>query len=439
MPFMNCMAVRCLYLKANGEIPCWCSPGEHHPVLRLDPERFDHADVVEDVLNGSALRGMRRALFEDRLPFFYCRGCFFLEEGRGSAFREVDPHTFALSRVEIFQVEASYLCNVDCPLCVRRAARRSSKSPPHQLPPALFRKTVDDLARHHIPVGELWFSGRGEPLMNPAFPELAAYGKERLACRVTCHTNGNFPFRDALLTCGLDEIEIALDGTTQEQYGRYRRGGSLEKVLAFSKAFAEAKRKAGRSRPEIVWKTILFEWNTRDEDLDRVLRWAGELGIDTVLFTATDTPGGASRKDGGRRLEEIRAFLEARKDRAAPRLRLQDFHSVFAALPDATLDLKVEVPPSKGEAHVLGRAFNQLLEPLDVRWTLRLEDEAGTPPRILADGRLVLPERSEQVDSLALPLHDLAPGEYRITASITRPDTGVLLAEAEAFLRVPFR
>jgi pyruvate-formate lyase-activating enzyme len=424
------MAVASLYLKANGEVPCWCSPGEHHPILRVGPDDTPRLDFVRDVLNGPAFVRMRRELHAGRLPFDYCRGCSFLRNDGEAGFARIDPATFHARSIDTLQIESSFLCNVDCPLCVRLPLRKQTKSPPWQLDLALFRRLIDELHAHAIPVREIWFSGRGEPLMNPDFAAMVRYGKERLGSRVTAHTNGNFAFRDELASCGLDEIEIAFDGVDQESYARYRRGGRLERVARFAAGFAQARRRLGSAGPELVWKMVLFDWNSSDAALARAVAWAEELGLDRVLLMNTDTPGGISYRDGGERLRQIGPLAE-RLGAQHPKVRVEvhGYHSVYSALPEVEAALRLE--SSDGERTVvLGRLYNHLLEDKTVRVELRLQDESGGPDHRLVDVQVQLAERSELVESFAIPHAALPAGAYRVWVAVSDARTGALFSEA---------
>jgi wyosine [tRNA(Phe)-imidazoG37] synthetase (radical SAM superfamily) len=437
---LYCEAVDGLYLKANGELPCWCSPGEHQPILRLAPGCEHQAsgfDLVRDVLHGEAFTRMRRELHENRLPFSYCRGCWFLRKSDASSFHRIDPSTFAVRSIRCFQVESSFLCNVDCPLCVRLPDRRSTKEAPYQLPFDLFKKAVDDLAAHGIAVEEIWFSGRGEPLMNPDLPKMALYGKQRLGARVTTHTNANFQFRPEFLNGGFDEISLSIDGVTQESYERYRRGGSLERAIRFSHDFAAARRAAGLTRPRLLWKMVLFEWNSSDEHLRRAVEWAGELGLDGICFMNTDTPGGVSYRND-HRIGEIKALVDSW---VAPPVKVEiiGFKSAYGARPEVDLTLRVDRHDGAAGPRdvLLGRLFNHMLETRAVRARVELQDEYGSIPLVLADASFELEERSEMIASVDLPLRDKRPGTYAIVGRVSDRDSGLLLHESTLHVEVP--
>lgn len=305
---IHCPAVDGFYLRASGQFVCWNSPGEFHALATLAGEDLDGVDVVRDVLNGPEYRRMRRALHDHVEPFDFCESCSWGGEAPADAWDALDPGTFALRRIRTFQVEPSFLCNLDCPQCIPILERKRG-APPYSLDPRVFRKTVDDLARHGVEVGAVQYGGFGEPLMTPHFPELVRYAKENLGAPSACDSNGNFDFDERLLDCGLDWLVLAFDGVSQESYATYRRRGRLERLLSFARDAVEARERAGGSPLRLAWKTVLFEWNSSDEDLREACRLAGELGMDQVRFVNTTTPGGISARYQGQRWSEIRALV----------------------------------------------------------------------------------------------------------------------------------
>lgn len=434
---MRCAALDSFYLKANGEVCCWCSPGEHHPFLRLDAERVARTDIVEEVLNGRAFRLMRRRMAEDELPFGFCESCCHLDREGDYPSADIDRGAWTLSgRLRCLQVEPSFLCNVDCPLCVPLRERKSAKPPPYHLDPAVWRKVVDDLAAHRFSVETVYYSGRGEPLLHPDFPALVRYAKDRLGGFHWLDTNGNFRFRPDLVGCGLDEVHIAFDGVTQEAYERYRRGGRLERVLRFARDFASARNAAGLQSPRLVWKMVLFEWNSSNEELERAFELAAEAGLDEVLLHDTDTPGGVSYRNDGRRVREIEGWLENAREALPLPVKLEAYASTYRHLPEVEVALRCEREASNEERLVfLGRLFNVLLEPRSVEVLLLVEDEHGEWRREVARARFDLPPRSEHVESFALPTDGLPDGRLRLVAVVRDPETGVELDHAQARFR----
>jgi molybdenum cofactor biosynthesis enzyme MoaA len=301
-----CPAVDGFYVRASGEIACWTSPGEDDPMFRIDPSAASRTDFVTDVLNGDEFRRLRRELWNHRDPYPYCESCGWGCPQMGEQWSRVDRRTFALKSVRTLQVEPSFLCNLDCLQCMPFHSRTLGKGN-KIIDRRMYEKVLDDLVAHEIPVETTYYAGFGEPLMNPEFPDLARYAREKLGGIVICDTNANFKFKPEYLDCGLDWLVMAVDGNDQESYVTYRRRGDHAKVMRFVEdACAERQRSGGRTK--VVWKTVMFQWNSSDDDLRTIVRRANDLGVDEIRLVNTITPGGISSNYETSRWADIRAL-----------------------------------------------------------------------------------------------------------------------------------
>jgi wyosine [tRNA(Phe)-imidazoG37] synthetase (radical SAM superfamily) len=432
---LACEAVDGLYLKANGEVPCWCSPREDQPLLRLEASHV-HAlaagGAVDDLIDAPPLRRMRRELFEGREPFPECRACAFLRPGRTpageQAWSHVERGTFRLRRIATLQVESSWLCNVDCPLCIPLAVRRSVKAPPYALPVELFDAVVTGLAARRIAVERVWFSGRGEPFLHPRIATLAALAKRRLGAQVGIHTNANVGFRAELGEAGFDEVVFSIDGATQEAYERYRRGASLARAVRFAAEFARARRASGRRTPTLTWKMVLFEWNSDEAAIRTVVARAKEIGLDQVLLVDTDTPGGISYRGDRARVAEIRALAECLQREAGLAVYVEGYRSVYGARPEVDLGVRIDREQgAEGPRYVaLGRLFNEQFEPRLVAVRAEVRGAGGDHLDVYAS-RLLLRERAELVDSILVPVGHLPEGRLVFEARVDDAASGRML------------
>jgi radical SAM protein with 4Fe4S-binding SPASM domain len=186
----------------------------------------------------------------------------------------------------IAQVEPANICNLRCPLCF-------TSSMTHARPAALlkfetFRALIDDLGDYLLLL-VLW--NWGEPFLNPELPQIIEYAAAR-GIIVHTSTNGNVEFDDSLaeriVQSGLSTLVFAIDGSTQETYERYRAGGDLERVRRNLRAVAEAKRRLGASRPELILRFVAMRHN--EAELPAVERMAAELGADYFAIKSVDLP-----------------------------------------------------------------------------------------------------------------------------------------------------
>ncbi len=133
-------------------------------------------------------------------------------------------------------------CNLACPMCAR--TQIGSQRPSVDLDPGVlaswirgFPSTVERVA----------IAGLGEPLLHPELPAIVGM-LARAGLTVDLYTNGTLldPQRSqALLEAGLRSVYIAVDGATQETYGRYRSPASLDRTREGILALLEAKGRLG--------------------------------------------------------------------------------------------------------------------------------------------------------------------------------------------------
>jgi radical SAM protein with 4Fe4S-binding SPASM domain len=83
-----------------------------------------------------------------------------------------------------------------------------------------------------------------------------------------------------IVEAGLDRIIISLDGSDQESYQAYRRGGDIEKVKNGIRTLERVRRERGSGKPFIVVQFLVFKHN-RHQIMD-VKKLAGQLGADKV-------------------------------------------------------------------------------------------------------------------------------------------------------------
>lgn len=174
-------------------------------------------------------------------------------------------------------LEPAAICNLACPQCpagVGEVKRRQ-----HFLDLETFRKVVDETA-----CTSLAFSlyHQGEPLMNDAFIEIVKYAADRKVYTVTS-TNGQRLTEDVckgLVEAGLDRIIISLDGTDQESYQKYRRGGDFEKVTAGIEFLSHAR--AAKRKPLIILQFLVFRHN--QGQVGDIKKLGKRLGVDRVLI-----------------------------------------------------------------------------------------------------------------------------------------------------------
>ncbi len=175
--------------------------------------------------------------------------------------------------------EPTTTCNLQCPECP--SGLRVFSRPTGNLNKEFFQKTIDEIYRELI---YLIFYFQGEPYINPDFLDMVKYAAGKKLYTITS-TNGHFLNDEnakKTVESGLDRLIISLDGTTQEVYESYRRGGNLEKVLEGTRNIVKWKKALKSSKPIVFFQFLVVKPN--EHQIEDIKSLAGEMGVDGVLF-----------------------------------------------------------------------------------------------------------------------------------------------------------
>ncbi len=174
-------------------------------------------------------------------------------------------------------IEPTTACNLRCPECP--SGLRAFSRPTGNLREGFFRRLIDEVHRDLL---YLIFYFQGEPYIHPAFLDMVRYAADRGIYTITS-TNGHFlDEKNARRTVesGLDRLIISVDGTTQEVYEQYRRGGRLEQVLQGAKNVVRWKRQLKAKTPHLIFQFLVVRPN--EHQIGDLYRLAAEIGIDEV-------------------------------------------------------------------------------------------------------------------------------------------------------------
>jgi radical SAM protein with 4Fe4S-binding SPASM domain len=162
----------------------------------------------------------------------------------------------------------------ECPSGLKMFSRKTG-----QIGMSDFTTWIDSMANHLIHVN-LYF--QGEPFIHPDFLRLVEYAHQKRIFTSTS-TNGHFmseSIAHEIVSSGLDQIIISIDGVTQEVYEQYRIHGKLDKVLEGARMLSERKKQLRSSTPHIVFQFLVVAPN--EHQIPDVFKLAEELGFDEV-------------------------------------------------------------------------------------------------------------------------------------------------------------
>ena len=185
----------------------------------------------------------------------------------------------------VIKVEPTNICNLKCPLCPTGSG--ASKRPKGFMPFKTMKRILDELEDALISV---LFYGWGEPFLNRELPRMIEACTTRNIFSITSSNGHCLQTLDEALEivdAGLTVLIIAIDGSTQEIYQSYRKGGDIEKVKRCAALIEEAKSQRGSRFPYTNLRSLAVQDNM--EDFPNIERLARELGVDIFSYKSVAT------------------------------------------------------------------------------------------------------------------------------------------------------
>ena len=175
------------------------------------------------------------------------------------------------------EIEPTTSCNLRCPQCP--SGLREFTRDTGMLDLELYKKIIDEL---HPELVWLILYFQGEPFLNKSFLEFVKYAASKNLYTATS-SNAHY-FTDemakATVESGLDRLIISIDGTNQETYSKYRKGGQLSKVIEGTENLLKWKKELGIQTPHIIWQFIAFKHN--EHQIPEIKKLAKEIGVDEL-------------------------------------------------------------------------------------------------------------------------------------------------------------
>ena len=247
----------------------------------------------------------------------------------------------------MIQVEPTNVCNLKCPLCPTGMGTLARKK--GYLSRDTFARILSELEDVLLVVV---LYGWGEPLLNKELPQIIGMCTER-GIRTVTSTNGQClqTMEEALavVDAGLSAVVIAIDGSTQEIYRKYRKSGDVEKVKRCAANLEEAKARRGATHPVTNFRVVV----TRDnqDDLGDIERLAREIGVDMfsckTVGMLTEDEGFLEREGTQRGKRRFEHEGEARRRRPAIQCHFPFRQPTFfwdGTLVGCEYDLELEAP-----------------------------------------------------------------------------------------------
>ncbi|MDX9695896.1 MAG: radical SAM/SPASM domain-containing protein [Bacteroidales bacterium] len=174
-------------------------------------------------------------------------------------------------------IETSAICNLKCPECP--TGNKSLKRKQGVMSYSDFEDIIDQIKNYAVYVN---LSLQGEPFLNKELLKMIQLA-DKNNILTSLSTNGHFLNYDTaleIIDSGLKRLIVSLDGTDQETYEKYRKGGSFNSVIDGIKILSSIKAKKQVKYPEIVLQFIVFNHN--EHQLNKIKELGKNLGVNKV-------------------------------------------------------------------------------------------------------------------------------------------------------------
>ncbi len=189
-------------------------------------------------------------------------------------FKNTYRHGFPLS----ISVEPTATCNLHCPECPSGTGELKRFKGNIEFP--LYQKIIDEFAPYLL---NLIFYFQGEPFLNKDIFKMFEYASLKKKIFTSTSTNAHFFDSESAkktVKSGLDKLIISIDGTTQEVYEKYRKGGDLETAIQGIKNIVFWREKLKSKTPYIVIQFIVFRFN--EHQIPDIKKLSKELKVDKL-------------------------------------------------------------------------------------------------------------------------------------------------------------
>ncbi|MBF0104057.1 MAG: radical SAM protein [Deltaproteobacteria bacterium] len=169
-------------------------------------------------------------------------------------------------------------CNIKCPFCSRtKYLPHLDKKKPVDMDWCLISKRIKQIAGQLIHVS---LCGTfGEPTLHPLILNIIQWFREHTTAKLSIDTNGtthNAAWWHKLATLGV-HVCFSIDGTSSENYTKYRVGADLNTVMSHMTSFIDGGGKA-------EWQFIVFKSNEHEIETAKTL--ARTLGCKIIFKTS---------------------------------------------------------------------------------------------------------------------------------------------------------
>ncbi len=178
----------------------------------------------------------------------------------------------------ILNLDTVNACNLRCPCCptgtkqLRRAKTR--------MPLDVAKATLDKFKDHLL---EVRLYNWGEPFLNPDIFDLIAHARD---ARIHSIISSNMSVKvedlgERVLSAGLRQLRVSIDGLGQETLETYRRRADFELIRENIRSIVEAKKRHNSPYPKIECAFLVFRHN--EHEAVQLNQLEEEWGVDSFF------------------------------------------------------------------------------------------------------------------------------------------------------------
>lgn len=176
-------------------------------------------------------------------------------------------------------IETSGSCQLHCPECPLGSGENTSRS---MMDINIYKKLLDNIQSHCM-ILSLYY--QGEAFLNSEIFNFIKLARAKNLYTIIS-TNGNIKdknFAKNVVNSRLSELIFSIDGTTQDSYSNYRKGGNLELVLSNIKDIQKEKIKLKTNTPKLRIQFLIMSHN--ESEISEIKRLSKSLNIKLRLKT----------------------------------------------------------------------------------------------------------------------------------------------------------
>ncbi len=279
--FCNVLEGRsCYSLAVNSDLTVSCTCNDKFGLGKIgDLKR----ETLKEILSGERAERFRRLLRKGKLPLVSCITCPELTlSGRKRSRDDINIH-------DALMLENTVNCNLNCVSCRRETLPSYREKTSMSLEDV---KKVSACIKDNA-IKYLYYFNLGEPFCSENIKEeLKIIREDNPGLWIMTSTNGTVLDSAEKMQAAMmmDRVVFSIHGSTQKSMSRYQRDGNFMKAYGNMKKLVEHRNSMKKSRPEVVWKYLLFRWNDSRDLIENAVCMASKAGVDEIYFELTITP-----------------------------------------------------------------------------------------------------------------------------------------------------